>query len=203
MFIIIPLALILVSAIGIFVIIWKKTPYLKKLSVADVQLGPNIWADFFPELSEKINTVQLKHYREVWLSELEKFLRRLKVLSLKIDRVSSSLIKRIRGFTEGKHHENLQMSPAAEIKETNGIKTQESIKQEIKKDMKKEEQGLIIEIAKDPKNSSLYEMLGDLYVKMGNFSDAKESYEAAIGLNPDNEGLKKKLSSALEMLIQK
>ena len=202
-FILIPFILILLSAIGIFVIIWKKIPYLKKLSVADVQLGPNIWTDFFPELSGKINTIQLKHYREVWLSELEKLLRRLKVLFLKMDRISSSLIKRIRRFTEDKH-ENLQTPPSVtKVKETSGIKTQESVKQETEKDMKKEEQRLIIEIAKDPKNSSLYEVLGDLYAKMGNFSDAKESYEAVIGLNPDNEEIKKKLSSTLEMLIQK
>jgi len=199
-FILIPLVLILLSATGIFVIIWRKVPYLKKLSVADVQLEPSIWAEFFPELSEKINTIQLKHYREVWLFELEKLLRRLRVLSLKMDRVSGSLIKRIRRFTERKHHENLQIPPV-EIKETNSIKTKEFVKQEIKKDMRKEEQRLIIEIAKDPKNSSLYETLGDLYVKMGNFPDAKESYEAALALDPQKEELIKKHSQAVEKVI--
>ena len=43
-------------------------------------------------------------------------------------------------------------------------------------------------------------MLGDLYVKMKNFTDAKESYEVAIELDPGNEELKKKLSSVLEKL---
>ena len=68
--------------------------------------------------------------------------------------------------------------------------------------MKKEEQRLIIEIAKNPKSSSLYETLGDLYVKMNNFTDAKESYEAAIELDPSKEELKKKHSQAVENVLK-
>lgn len=203
-FILIPLVLILLSLAGIFVIIWKKIPYLKKLSVADVQLGPSVWAEIFPELSGKINVAQLKNYHKVWLSELEKLLRRLRVLFLKIDRISESLIKRIRKLTERKHHENIQATrqiSSAEIEETNSIKIQEITRRDIKKDAKKEEQRLIIEIAKDPKNSSLYEMLGDLYIKMGNFSDARESYKAAMELNPSKEELVKKHSQAAEKVI--
>src|SRR3989338_5504400 len=103
MFILIPILLILASAIGIFVIVWRKVPYLRKLSVADIHPSPGIWADLFPELSEGLNSNRLKHYRSVWLSELEKFLRRLRVMSLKIDRMSDSMIKKIRSFTERKH----------------------------------------------------------------------------------------------------
>ena len=58
----------------------------------------------------------------------------------------------------------------------------------------------IIEIAQNPKDSRLYEKLGDLYVEMENWNDAKESYEAAIELNPTAEELKRKLSTALERL---
>ncbi|OGN08532.1 MAG: hypothetical protein A3C61_01930 [Candidatus Yanofskybacteria bacterium RIFCSPHIGHO2_02_FULL_39_10] len=62
---------------------------------------------------------------------------------------------------------------------------------------------MIIEIAKNPKDAHLYEVLGDLYIEMENFVDAKESYEASIELSPQNGSLKIKLSEALEKLAQK
>ena len=174
-FILIPFVLILLSAAGIFAIIWRKLPYLRKLSMTDVHSGPGIFVDLFPEFARHINSTRLKHYRMVWFVELEKVLRRLRVLSLKMDRTSDSLIKKIRTFTERKH--SLVIEPVLEDKT---------------EAMKKEEQRLIIVIAKNPKSSSLYEMLGDLYVKMNNFIDAKESYEAAIELDPNKEELKTK-----------
>ena len=198
MFILIPLVLVLASAAGIFFIVWRKMPYLRKLTVTDVQSGQSIWSDFFPELANGVNSTRLKHYRGVWLLELEKVLRRLRVMSMKMDRMSDSLIKRIRNVTERKHEKH-HGAAAAEIGETTVVKAAEPIRETIE-DFKREEQKLIIEIAKNPKNSSLYDVLGDLYMKMSNFADAKESYEAAIELNPGKEDLKKKLSFALEKL---
>ncbi len=201
-FIFIPLFLILASAVGIFLIIWRKMPYLKKLTVSDVQSGQSIWLDLLPELANGINSTRLKRYREVWLLELEKFLRRLRVLSMRMDRMSDSLIKKIRNITERKHL-SVGASPVAPASPSATLKTQEQIEQATIDELKKEEQRLIIEIAKNPKNSSLYEILGDLYLKMSNFADAKESYEAAIELNPAKEELKKKHSQAVEGVIKK
>src|SRR3989344_9279618 len=193
-FIFIPLVFVLVSAIGIFFIVWKKMPYLKKLTVTDVQ-SESIWSDLFPELANGINSTRLKHYRGVWLLELEKFLRRLRVMSMKMDRMSDSLIKKIRNVTERKHEK--PHGPAdAETGETTVAKAAEPIRETVD-DFKREEQKLIIEIANNPKNSALYEVLGDLYMKMSNFADAKESYEAAMELNPANEELKIKHSQAV------
>ena len=199
-FIFIPLVFVLVSAIGIFFIVWKKMPYLKKLTVTDVQ-SESIWSDLFPELANGINSTRLKHYRGVWLLELEKFLRRLRVMSMKMDRMSDSLIKKIRNVTERKHP-SAGASPAASALPSAVLKIEEQTKQATTDEMKREEQRLIIEIAKNPKNSSLYDVLGDLYVKMSNFADAKESYEAAIELNPAKEELKKKHSQALQNMVK-
>ena len=198
MFILIPLVLVLASAAGIFFIVWRKMPYLRKLTVTDVQSGQSIWSDFFPELANGVNSTRLKHYRGVWLLELEKVLRRLRVMSMKMDRMSDSLIKKIRNVTERKHEKH-HGAAAAETGATTFAKAAEPIRETIE-DFKREEQKLIIEIAKNPKNSALYEVLGDLYMKMSNFADAKESYEAAIELNPANEELKKKHSQAIEKL---
>ena len=176
-------------------------PYLKKLSVIEVPPGSGFWSDLFPEFNESINSFQLKRYREIWLLELEKLLRRLRVVSLKMDRASDSWIKKIRNFTEKKHQ--LDSTPVVpETREPLALRKEGQSKIAPKaEDLKKEEQRLIIEIAKNPKNGSLYEILGDLYVKMENFTDAKESYEAAIELNPDKEELKKKHSQATEKVL--
>lgn len=201
MYLLIPSVLILASAGGIFLIVWRKMPYLKKLTVADVQLGQSIWSDLFPELANGVNSTRLKHYRGVWLLELEKFLRRLRVMSMKMDRMSDSLIKKIRNVTERKYekHHVAVANESGETTTTQGRGADRSVGLE---DFKREEQKLIIEIAKNPKNSALYEVLGDLYMKTSNFADAKESYEAAIELNPTKEELKKKHSQAVENVIK-
>jgi len=199
MFILIPLVLVLASAAGIFFIVWRKMPYLRKLTVTDVQSGQSIWSDFFPELANGVNSTRLKHYRGVWLLELEKVLRRLRVMSMKMDRMSDSLIKRIRNVTERKHEKH-HGAAVAETGATTFAKAAEPIRETIE-DFKREEQKLIIEIAKNPKNSALYEVLGDLYMKMSNFADAKESYEAAIELNPAKEELTIKHSQAVEKVL--
>ncbi len=200
MFILLPLTLILTSAVGIFVIVWRKMPYLKKLS-PEVGVGSDILTDLLPELSErfKSKSLKLKEYRNLWLVELEKFLRRLRVVSLKMDRISDSWIKKIRNGNISRATSRL-IDKKTEVVENLVIKTQ-AAPEITMEDMKKEEQRSIMEIAKNPKDFRLYEVLGDLYVKMNNCSDAKESYEAAIELNPHNEELQKKRSQILEKMV--
>ena len=161
MYLLIPLALILASSAGVFVIVWRKRPYLEKLSAAETKPEAGIWSDLFPEFAEGFNGAKpkLKHYRGVWLLELEKFLRRLRVISMKMDRASDSWIKKIRKVTERKLPSSSNSlrpaaSPPAVLEQT--APTIEG--------MKKEEQRMIIEIAKNPKNPVLYETLGDLYM---------------------------------------
>ena len=62
------------------------------------------------------------------------------------------------------------------------------------------EVSLIIPCLNEAGNAALYEELGDLYAKMGDYRDAKESYEAAIELNSSGGELNKKLSQSLEKL---
>ena len=203
MFLFIPLTLILASAVGISVIVFRKMPYLNKLTPETHQpVRAGVMGDFltdlFPEFSEGVKGLKLKEYGHLWLIELEKFLRRLRVVSLKMDRISESWINKIR---KG-HGFRMATSFVAEKKEaveTPVAKIQPALQTTLE-DMKREEQRLIIEIAKNPKDSRLYEVLGELYVKMNNFSDAKESFEAAIELSPHNEELQKKLSFVLEKL---
>lgn len=199
MFILVPLTLILTSVVGISVIIFRKMTYLNKLT-PETHLRGNFLSDLLPELSGGFESLKLKEYGDLWLIELEKFLRKLRVVSLKIDRISDSWIKKIR-----KDNVSSVTTPSAieksDFLEAPILKIQPAPKITLE-DMKREEQRLIIEIAKNPKDFKLYETLGDIYLKMSNFADAKESLEASIELNPHNEELKKKLSQVVEKLIQ-
>ena len=207
MFLLIPLVLILASFGGILFIVSRKLPRLKELaeSVQRVQDKPGssngvsdgwyaLVYDLCPEIWNWAKGIKVKEYKEMWLVETEKLLRRFRVTSQKMDRLSDSLIKKIRKST------NSGNSPVFSTTEKSKEKQGAEAKEDDKAEFKKNEQRLIIEIAKNPKNSVLYEELGDLYAKMGDHRDAKESYEAAIELNSNNEDLNKKLSSVLEKL---
>ena len=198
MFILIPLTLILASVVGISVIVFRKMPYLNKLT-PETHTGGNVLADLFPEFSERFKSLKLKEYGNLWLVELEKLLRRLRVVSLKMDRISDSWIKKIRKNNVSRITTQV-VSEKTEVVENPAIKVQITPQITIE-DMKREEQKLIIEIAKNPKDPRLYEVLGDLYVKMNNLSDAKESFEAAIELSPKSEILQKKLSQVIEKVV--
>lgn len=198
MFILIPAVLILASIVVISVIIFRKMPYLNKLT-PETHVGGNILRDLFPEFSEGFKNLKLKEYSNLWLIELEKLLRRLRVVSLKIDRIFDSWIKRIRSGS-GFKVTTSTVTDKSDALEAPILKVQ-TVPRITMEDMKREEQGMIIEIAKNPKDAKLYEVLGDLYIKMNNLLDAKESFEAAIELNPHNEGLRKKHSQVLEKLV--
>ena len=204
MFILIPLILILASVAGVFVIIFRKMPYLNKLTPEthiseQNSIGKDLLNDLFPEFLEGFKNLKLREYGNLWFVELEKFLRRLRVVSLKIDRISDAWIKKIRNGNISRITTSI-ITEKTEGAEVSVPKIQSAPVITIE-DLKKEEQGLIIEIAKSPKDSRLYETLGDLYVKMNNLSDAKESFEAATELNPNNEELQKKLSQIVKKMV--
>ena|SRR3989344_1083993 len=193
MFFLAPLIIILFSLSGIFFIAWRKFPYLKKIS-APVSVTTESYGflefvhDFFPEIFYQFRKVDLNSYKASFLKEFEKFLRRMRVLSLKIDRLTNSLLAKIRV-------ENLKNGNAAQTEFKEEAKAS-PVPQESKfVQLKKEEQLLIIEIAKNPKNPDLYKKLAEVYIALKNFSDARESLKAAEELNPNDEGTKDKLKS--------
>ena len=153
--------------------------------------------EFFPELSQLLKRIQVNKYKNIGLMEAEKSLRKTRLVFLKIDRLSDMLIKKIR-----KVHLNGQLKGHMAEDKSNEIHFATPERKTISPNfLKNEEQRLILEIAKNPKDPHLYEMLGDLYVEMESFIDAKESYEASIELNPQNPTLKQKLSGALEKMV--
>ena len=212
MFIFVPLILIFASILSIAIIIWRKKSYLDKLHTLNAAGNgldsiPNrsfslvmYGGEFFPELKTLFEKLKLHEYKNSWLKEAEKFLRKTRLVFLRVDRLSDSLIKKIRRVhVNGQLNGQVGTEIIEDKKEEPGSGQVE--KQTISPAFLKNEEGrLIMEIAKNPKDGRLYESLGDLYMEMENWTDAKESYEASIELNPKNELLKLKLSSALEKL---
>lgn len=205
LFIITPILLITTSLIGIFFVIWRKRLYIKKLVAVDgpseissvpatkIKFLSRLFSQMFPELIELFQNIKFAEYKDSWLIEAEKFIRRLRLLSLRVDRAFNTLIYKIRrgyinnGKIKSVEADAVTVKPS--IADVPNLKAQEVNKEEL---WKKEEQRLIIEIAKNPKDAGLYAMLGDLYIKMRDYMDAKESYEAAMELDPNNEELRKK-----------
>jgi len=199
MFITIPLILIAISLFAIAVIVYGKISYLRKLSPESHEVGGNIIHDFFPELIAWLEQIPWHKYRQMSLRELEKGLRWMRLTFSKIDHASARLIQKIRRTHIATELEHTALKP--EIPTDVLIPdNMEVVATPAEEDLKGQEQQLIIEIAQDPKNVELYEKLGDLYLKMDNAQDARESFEAGLGFDPDNKELARKYSELLNKL---
>ena len=156
---------------------------------AAVPTENNFISQMYPEISGWLRRINLRSHKVSLLGESEKILRKIRLLFLKFDGLTHRLIDRVRKSTvhneallvaEEKNHEEKPSAimPIAD----NAVLT-----------LKQEEQRLIIEIAKDPKNSLLYRMLGDIYVKTKEIDDAIQSYKKAIELEPTDQSSLDKL----------
>ena len=189
MYIIIPLVIIAVSIMAVGAIVWRKFPYLKKLSADSASIPENgLLAGFFPEARNYLKKIDLSIYRDLFFKELEKFLRRLRVVSLKLDSFTRHLIDKIRA--NGSEKETIEhLTPLPPDSLESKVATPAI-----------EEHNLIIEIAKNPKNAGLYKKLADLYILAENFSDAAESLETSLKLDPDDKKTEAKLRAVRKHL---
>jgi tetratricopeptide (TPR) repeat protein len=232
MFIIIPAILIGLAFIGIVLVIFRKLQYLQKLSPEGQHtVGPTLWHDLAPEIFSAARSVKIRTFMHNVLLELEKLLRRIRLVFSTVDRMSETMIHKLRRVQrqsvatiqqqvrveEEKQAEVLPVPPVAVspppvavLPSPEQTPAQPMVQVPAPKParpnlelIKQEEQQLIISIAQDPKNTKAYLMLGDIYVKMRNLTDAKESYETVLKLDPENEKAKKKLSAVLEKLSKK
>lgn len=195
MFLLIPFAIFLISVGLILGIVARKFVYLKKLT-PEVISGSDeggFWSEFFPELSAKIKEIKFREYQVGFLAEFEKFLRKLRLISLKIDTFTDRLIHHVRKTTVANE----------EILNTELLAKENEVTPEAgKKDLKEEEQKLIIQIAKTPKDAKLYKELGNIYMKTGDNQDAMEAFKKAFELDPEDIESKVKLDKVLARLYK-
>ena len=192
MYLLIPLIIFLASLLLTVWIVTRKFVYLRKLAPEALEnsaaVQENFWAEFFPELAGFFKKIKIREYGVAFLAEFEKFLRRLRLISLKIDTLTNRLIHRVRKTAV--HHEGI-LTKEAEIENERGIEIAGNGMK--KRDLIEDEQKLIIEIAKNPKDAELYKKLGQIYLKTGDDGDALESFKKALELNPEDKEIKAKL----------
>src|SRR3989344_5814611 len=187
MYLIIPIAILVLSLGGIAYIIGRKFVYLRKLSPEAISNPPatihTFWQGMFPEVVAWISSINWRGYRVMATTESEKIVRRIRLIFLKIDSLTHNLANRLRRSTK-KHEEILVRE---EIIETSTVPVAPVV------DPKEEEQHLIMEIAKNPKDPLLYFRLGDVYNKSGDKENARLSFETVLQLDPENWYAKKKV----------
>lgn len=208
MYLILPLLIFLVSIVAIAAIIRRKFVYLKKLAPEAIEatMGnpESFWSGLFPEVAGLLKKVNLRAFGVNFLSEFEKILRKLRLMSMKVDTLTNKLIHRVR--KETKLQEEILIKEAKVEEEKRGNGEASDIINELgdsHEDLKQKEQLLIIEIAKNPKDVYLYRELGAIYMRIGDWEDAKQSFEKVIELEPGDETTKRKLGRVLAKLDNK
>jgi len=203
MFLIIPLAIFVVSISAIIWIVSRKFVYLKKLAPdaveATVGVKESFWAELYPEIAAFFGKINLRSYGVNILNEFEKLLRRLRLVSLQADDFTNRLIHRVRTSSK-KHEEILNKETAATAEEKAEAGDLLGELGDSAENLKQKEQLMIIEIAKSPKDADLYKNLGIIYMKTGEWQDAKQSFEKALELNPGDDIIKRKLGRVLGKL---
>jgi tetratricopeptide (TPR) repeat protein len=201
MFFFIPFGIFLVSlSLAVWIIV-RKFVYLRKLTPEVLEgsaaVQESFWAEFFPELTDYLKKIKVRENGVILLAEFEKFLRRLRLVSLKIDTLTNRLIHKVRKTAV--RHEGI-LNKEAESENGSGTETPVQTgtgKEAEEKDLKEEEQHLIIGIAKNPKDAGLYKKLGDIYMKTGEWQDASESFKKALEFDPEDIETKVKLKKLM------
>lgn len=187
-------------------IIGRKFVYLKKLSpdvVEDaVYSESSFWVEFFPEIATELKKINTTEYQVKFLADFEKFLRKLRLLSLKIDSATNGLIHRVR--KSAVHHETLLINRAAEEEQKEALAGETANGNgkpaSVRLDPHEEEQRLIIEIAKNPKDPDLFKKLGEIYFGTGEYQDAYQSFKRASDLDPEDITIRNKLARVLKKI---
>jgi len=201
---------IVFSLVGLGVIVYRKIPALANLSEEEIMI-----------LSRRkgfVHYVREINYKQRWLISmifLEKLLRRLKIVFLKIENLLNKWIKSLRMQSQIMTQKSKEWIRQREMKRRkkqevllNGTSKEVSIKINNKKaDLQfektmdelpldelnkpiKEEQKWIDLIVENPKNITAYKFLGLFYWKQHNSSDAKASLEMAIKLGSKDKKVK-------------
>jgi len=210
------------SFLGLVFIAYRKIPVLLNLSDEEITILKRKKG-----VIQKIKEVDFKCHWLNFIISLEKFLRRLKIIFLKIENVLTKWISGLRGKSQimtqkskdwikqkelkrreskkdSKEDKEISIKIDREKKEIQTIeedKNDELSIDELKKPIK-EEQKWIDLIVENPNNITAYKFLGFLYWKQHNYPDAKSSLEMAIRLGCKDRKVKEILKELENMKIE-
>ena len=210
--------LIFSSLAWLGVIVYKKIPVLANLSEEEITILSRKKSVF-----QRIKGIDYKHYWLNFIIFLEKFLRKIKIIFLKIENLLSKWISGLRNRSQimtQKSKEWIKHKEAKRREDKKDITKETIIKvnreemdslpeldeddlpiEELKKPIK-EEQKWIDLIIENPENITAYKFLGILYWKQHNYSDAKASLEMAVKFGSKDKKVKDILEELKKMNIK-
>lgn len=181
MFLIIPLILIFGSLLAAGYIVLPKIKEMK--SKEDLpEIKENITELIFPEIPAFFKKINFEGFKKNLLIDYEKFLRKIRILSLKTDNIIYKLLeKRAKSKEKPEFKEEISQEK---------IPQQDNLNHN---QLKNKETQLIAEIAKNPKDKNLYKILAAFYLENKMFEDAKEALKVVIELDPNDREAKRDL----------
>lgn len=204
LFLTIPIALALLALAAMTVIVWRKMPFLRKLTPESHEVGDTWLHDMAPEAIGWFRSVPWRQSMHNVLVEFEKFLRRMRLMMSALDRASDRLVRNVRRVHEQTAKQVQQAQEAKEEKVQAQQELQERDADELDLDdpdqLRQEEQRLIIAIAQSPKDPALYSEIARVYMRLKAYGDAAEALAQAVKLDPENESYQRRLESARRRL---
>jgi len=211
--------LILSSFIWLGFIVYKKISVLANLSEEEITILSRK-----KTIVQRIKGIDYKHYWLNFIISLEKFLRRIKIIFLKIENLLTKWISGLRNRSQimtQKSKEWIRHKEAKRRKDKKDVSKEIIVKvnreetidslpeldqddlpiEELKKPIK-EEQKWIDLIVENPENITAYKFLGILYWKQHNYSDAKASLEMAVKFGSKDKKVKDILEELKKMDIK-
>ena len=189
-----PLVIIGLALITLTVLVWRKWPYLKKLEPGAHRMGGTFFHDLEPDLVDRLRAF---NYKTMWRNVLvgvDELLGHMRAFFVRVDRASARLLKSVR-----RTHETVgrQQSREAEVKaeqETKPAVDEDQTRREAEQQrLKQREQEIIVQIAQDPKQATLYLELSRIYQRLGSVTDAVDALNAALKIEPENTEARSKL----------
>ena len=195
----IPLGIAVVALLAATFIVWRKLPYLRKLTPEAHETGETLLHDFAPEAVDWARGIPWRQFLHRTLAELEIGLNRLRQAMFALGRASESVMKGVRkaGQKAAKSHEEAVAHLEESKKEREAeYEADDEVDLTDPEQLKAEEQRLIVAIAQDPKDVTLYSDIARVYMRLRAYGDAVEALEQAVKLEPENTDYLKRLERA-------
>jgi tetratricopeptide (TPR) repeat protein len=198
-FLIIPFSLALVALLGVAIIVWRKMPYLRKLTPESHAFGDTMLHDFAPEMMDWLASVPWRRFVHNSLVEFEKVLRKARLLMSSLDQASDKVIRKVRTVHQATAKQEEAMIAQRQEDIAKLAEEPDELDMDDPEQLRQEEQRLIVAIAQNPKELPNYIRLARVYMRLENFTDAIEALQAAAKLDPADEGITKRLERARKL----
>jgi tetratricopeptide (TPR) repeat protein len=175
----IPPILIILSLIGIIVMLLKKSKQVANLSLEEIAAEEGVFsknAGLLGKMGWKIKSIHWDDAKHFFLAILEKITRKSRIVFLKLE-------ARFAGWSNDIREAVVTPHLRAEIKD-------------------RLEDLLIERIAVNPKDIEAYERLGEYYMEIKSYMDAKECFKQVLKLSPSDKNARYRMQR-LENILSK